>query len=712
MRIQAIFLCLIGCISALDLPSQLSPGLTSIRIDYTLTAPAPCIANAPSLQPYFKALSGPTLMTLGYYETCLATAGMKYVQAIWYNPVKWKNDLTQGLCVPATCTETEIATMVTASNPAPLQNYQINVRDPNDPKNQYKFSYGAWSFVGFILIMTCIVTFATWKSLKEKKLSKQKKLDQLIVGNDTIQRIEMTPGTMIGQPQIGSSGQTVIGEPTPSTLKAPKPAAEKKKETLLGMFCAHSNLESLLHPRIVNSSVQVFELIRVIAMVWVVSGHELAYRLPISENFLDKGFYHYTENSWFFTYNQTALYAVDLFLFVGGYVSIISLTKFIANFSKFAWYKQIVVYLFCVFKRYMRIMPAFGLLLWYHYVVVPTMISGANSQFLLSTYSCNTKNFLEGFLLGYNASVTQDPNLKMCAGWTWYLVVDFRVFLTIPIILIVSKGNKKIGMALCAFCGLVSLVWTFIVGYKDNVTYINLFDPNQTWSTYYYTSAPQRSVIYYIGAIFAYLTTGAAKKKPAPVPVASSEKESAKEANEEPLNDEAQKERKKKRRIAKIKMMQNIYLAIGLAVIVGMTLLLHYVFQYGRDVPALGKLKNGLFIAFGKIVFVIGMMTVLLILGFKFKSFGNYVAKSTVLQLIGNLSFPMYLFHFTFILIRTYNLSALPTLQGYDLLVATLTELPFTMVFALICSLLVELPASHIWRVYCEGHLLNLVKKL
>lgn len=703
MKIQALLLCLTGYITALDLPPLISTDFTQIRINYSVV-PAPCLANATATQlQYNKALSGPTLMTLGYYDACLAAPDMKYFQIMWYNPIKWKYDLTQGLCVPTACSEDEIAAMVSAANPPPLQAYQIRARDPNDLKNQYKFGAGAWSFVIFIVVMIGVVTYATYHSLQEKKHRKQQKLDQLIVGNATLQRIEMTPGTMIGQPQIAKPSQTVVGTPSPSTANAPKPESPaKKEESLLGMFCAYSNMESLLHPRIVNSSVQVFELIRVIAMVWVVSGHELAYRLPISENFLDKGFYNYTQNSWFFTYNQTALYAVDLFLFVGGYVSIISLTKFIANFSKFAWYKQIVVYLFCIFKRYMRIMPAFGLLLWYNYVVVPTLIKGPNSQLYISNNPCNSRNFLEGFLLGYNASITQDPKLKMCAGWTWYLVVDFRIFITIPIILIVSKGNKYIGMGLCAFLAVVSLVWTFITCFKDNVTYINLFDPNQTWSTYYYASAPQRSVVYYMGAIFAYLTTGAAKKKPAPAPVAV----------QEPLNEDGSLERKKKKRIAKIKMMQNIYLAIGLALVVGMTLLLHYVFQYGRNVPALGEFKNSLFIAFGKMIFVVGLMMSLLILGFKFKSFGNYVAKSTLLQLIGNLSFPMYLFHFTFIMIRTYSINSLPTMAGYDLFAATLTELPYTMVLALMCSLLVELPVSHIWRVYCEGHLLNLVKKL
>lgn len=135
------------------------------------------------------------------------------------------------------------------------------------------------------------------------------------------------------------------------------------------------NLNTLLYPRIVNSSVQVFDLMRILAFFWVIFSHEFAYRLKSSQNYIDPGFLKYTKNSWAFTVVETGYYAVDIFLFMGGYVSIIAGNKYFNSFQGLEIKHWWAVYLFSIIRRYIRIMPAYaGMMLFFGKLVINLLV--------------------------------------------------------------------------------------------------------------------------------------------------------------------------------------------------------------------------------------------------------------------------------------------------------------------------------------------------
>lgn len=179
------------------------------------------------------------------------------------------------------------------------------------------------------------------------------------------------------------------------------------------------NLNGLIYPRRVNSSVQVFELMRIMAFFWVVFAHEFAYRLTNSQNFTDETLLDYTSNSWGFTIIETGFYAVDIFLFIGGYVSILANTKYVTSFENLTYSKWPVVYCFAILKRYIRIMPAYAVMMLFFWKVIPAMTYGPFSS---QAHMCTAKTFWESWILGWDSSIT---NSTMCAGWCWYLAVDF-----------------------------------------------------------------------------------------------------------------------------------------------------------------------------------------------------------------------------------------------------------------------------------------------
>lgn len=655
----------------------------------------------------FIRFSGVLPDQLGYYDSCLSHSdSMKYVLLVYVNKIKVKTEIFTGICVAKGCTEEELGQFYQAQAEKifPKGLYRVDARDPNDEKNRPKKDAGYWSFWIFNAVLTLFILGATVVSEARKRSLHHKKEDDFLVTRSTVKNLAgaqvpgaaasvltQLPGT---EHMKVDGGESLINKP-------------KHKETpFLVLFDLATNMKSLIYPRIVNSSVQVFDLLRVLAMIWIILGHELAYRMTVSANFLDKGFLDYTKDSWFFTYNMSAFYAVDIFLFMGGYVSIVSMSKLIYSVAPLKPTKAVVLYLFLVFKRYIRIMPPYALLLWYWYKVAPTFVEGPLSQGQLDMWPCNWTNFWQSFILGWRSDVNKRT---MCAGWAWYLAIDFQIFLTIPIILMLSTlfGRKKklAGIVMCTTLALASLVVTFIEGFNHKYQYLNPRDQEQTMNTYYYAKSIQRAVMYYVGCLFAYMTQKDDAKKPKPT----------EKPAEGPVLSEAEQqlleERKKHRKVRAIRKMQLINFAGGFTGLLGVTLLLHFVFQWGRDIQKVGTLWNVVFIALGKIVFVICFMMVLLVIGFRFKGFGKYLAENRLVQLIANISFTMYLFHFTFIMIRTYSQRSIPTCTGIDLFSAGMADLTLTLFVGLYAALFVEIPAMNLWRVYCEGYLTAKLKK-
>ena len=156
---------------------------------------------------------------------------------------------------------------------------------------------------------------------------------------------------------------------------------------------------------------------------------------------------------------ETGYYAVDIFLFVGGYVNVLANTKFLKNFSGKQLYKYPLAYVYTVLKRYCRIMPAYGLMLLWFYQVVPYMLEGPMS---LSLDACNKTNFWWSFLLGYKHGFVDG---SLCAGWCWYLAVDFQLFLTVPFLCWTFIWSKRYAIYLCYFLILGITVLNIVLGF-------------------------------------------------------------------------------------------------------------------------------------------------------------------------------------------------------------------------------------------------------
>lgn len=213
---------------------------------------------------------------------------------------------------------------------------------------------------------------------------------------------------------------------------------------------------------------------------------------------------------------------------------------------------------------------------------------------------------------------------------------------------------------------------------------------------YYYPKSWLRGNVYYMGCLMSYMTMRGPPRKPreAPKPEGFEEPLLSEEQKAEVVRQEEEKnERRKKKKKAAAKLMGNIVLVCGTVAMIFVCCALHYKFQWGRnskkDTPLFWHV---MFITFGKVIFVTSFMAILMPIGAKYKAFGEFIAKNRLLQLIGNVSFGGYLYHFTVIMYRINNTSALPTLTFYDLFGAWASDIFYTLILAVLSTLLIELP--------------------
>lgn len=402
---------------------------------------------------------------------------------------------------------------------------------------------------------------------------------------------------------------------------------------------------------------------------------------------------------------ETGFYAVDIFLFIGGYVSILATSKYINSFQNISIRKWPAIYAFAILKRYVRIMPSYAVVMLYYWKVSPALTYG---PFISETHMCTATTFWESWIIGWRSSITQ---ATLCTGWCWYLAVDFQLFMTIPLLCLIIKKNKKLGTIICgSLIGICTLA-TIIVCYARNLWFLNWND--QSMNEYYYAKSYLRGNIYYMGCLVSYMTMKGPRRPKKPEVAEGLEQPllNPEETAEKERLEKIRKSKKKKKQIKMAKMIGNIALVCGVVFMALDTLALHYKFQWGRPSKTdTSHTSHVMFITFGKVIFVVSFMAILMPIAARFKAFGTFIAHNRLLQLIGNVSFGGYLYHFTVIMLRLNSQSVMPTYTFYDLFGAWSSDLFYTLILATLSCLLVELPIQNMWRTRIESKLILRLK--
>ena len=255
--------------------------------------------------------------------------------------------------------------------------------------------------------------------------------------------------------------------------------------------------------------------------------------------------------------------------------------------------------------------------------------------------------------------------------------------------MVIAHKSNKIGLILCSALSAFCTGLTIYICYKDSIPWLNYNAPSKM-NDLYYSKSYLRGNIYYLGAIFCYATTPMVRRPPRPR--AKSEWDNPMLSLEEKLAIKRKSSYKKSVNKQKFMIKLAVIGSIGFLVFATDALIMHYYFQWGRNSVDLGQFWNTMFITFGKVVFVVSFLAFLLSASAAFPAFGSFIANNRFIQLLGNIGFTGYLFHFTIIMVRIFSCVELPTYSFYDLLGSWMMDVFLTIPLAVLATLIVELP--------------------
>ena len=286
-------------------------------------------------------------------------------------------------------------------------------------------------------------------------------------------------------------------KPLPDEINA---TPESKLTLFFKSFSIITNSEKIFSVKPgIDQNLDIFNGVRFFSMSWVVVGHTYMLRLMMSYNTDYIG--QIMKNPGFSTLIGQALYAVDVFFFLGGFfVAFVLVPKFISL-------KKVQPQLFgqIYFHRIYRIWPSYVLCLLIYYKLSVYVWSGpvwGNFNFM-TTNVCSDKWWTNVL---YIDNLFGRDTSQYCFAWGWYLSNDFQMFLVSPFLLFLYSRRKKLGvLAMILVLGL-SFLASFLVSYlnhfKSDHAMVNS-DDNREFFNLYYSKPWIRCDVYILGLLAA-----------------------------------------------------------------------------------------------------------------------------------------------------------------------------------------------------------------
>ena len=249
----------------------------------------------------------------------------------------------------------------------------------------------------------------------------------------------------------------------------------KSPSLFVRAFDMRNALEDLIKPA--PLSLRAFDGIRVIAIVWIVLGHTLTFNIrgfdnpTIVRNARSNG------EAFILTFIAVALRNVDTFLFLSGVLLAFLVAKKLLKSESLKF--GILESLWIILNRFLRLTPIYlvWLLVWWQ--LLPRYATGPFSHRISDQIElCNKYWFSNLFYFSNFYPASFDD---MCFGWSWYLSVDFQLFLFLGPLLLFSFfffSRRKLSMTIFSAVSILPLLvislayrlWA-VLG-NENVSYL------------------------------------------------------------------------------------------------------------------------------------------------------------------------------------------------------------------------------------------------
>ena len=165
------------------------------------------------------------------------------------------------------------------------------------------------------------------------------------------------------------------------------------------------------------------------------------------------------------------------------------------------------MWIFILVKRWVRMIPMVALVNWYTYSEEKWLRPALPNAFV-SMLGCDNGNQWTSWLFFYIWGNRKNDGI--CAGWLWYLYIDYASYMLVPLILIGLSYSKWLGMFLAFIPFCASTIWSIIQAI-DKKTYNNIQVPSYMGT--YYFSLWTRCCVFFMGCMFAIYTLENPRKK-------------------------------------------------------------------------------------------------------------------------------------------------------------------------------------------------------
>ncbi|KAM3963613.1 nose resistant to fluoxetine protein 6-like [Aphomia sociella] len=274
----------------------------------------------------------------------------------------------------------------------------------------------------------------------------------------------------------------------------------KSVNKLYQSFSVYTNTRRLVTYNPVPGTLECLDGIRVFAMMWVIIGHTFVNQLSSAVLYNTLDVVDFIKSFWSL-WIIAAPITVDTFFTISGLLLVYTTT------GKMTGLKLVKnLHLFYI-NRYLRLFPilAAGVLL--QASMFHRVSDGPNwDAIAMHTHRCrvywwSTLLYIQNY---YNPA-------ERCLSHTWYLAIDFQLFLLSPLILFWVVSGKKRTAWIALVTGLLAAlvgatIYNFIMKFKAGlVTFGPERDDQPDYMMYYYVNTLPRASPFFVGMIFGYI---------------------------------------------------------------------------------------------------------------------------------------------------------------------------------------------------------------
>lgn len=601
---------------------------------------------------------------LGFYDSCISNATMKYFML--FSPpsdltpsVNFKSPSTLAICAPRTCSMESLNRTV-APKFLMVNNSlaQVKIYDIEQIlADSHNFDFGSIIFIALTLFFLILGIVSTLKIQKKKN--------------------EMNKCHL-----------------SPDPKKIEKDLETKLKLNFWKQFDMVSNFKKLTIARVKSPIAQAFDLLRVIAMLFVIMGHSFIIRLPYSINFKDNdsNFRRYISNNVPYGILQNGIYAVSTFFFMGGFVSGLTGVSFAEKAKKlkkscFSFWSYMML------KRYCRLAPLSIYMTLYYWKIMPMFIKGPS----IIEFDQSVPLTWIGFLCNA-VMILWTVTYGTCFGagamtpWIWYIQCDMKMYLLVPLVVYLTNTKEGILKFFGILAGL-SFVISFIVFGVIGVEFASI------GFFFVYVQAFFRARIYYVGcAIGAVVYKNKLKKKK----IEDLKKKQIFLNSDENAKEKNTKEKKKGKKSGG-KLINTLgILALTLTVFVALFYWFHKRFQMPVKDEKNSKIMNGIYCVIAPLLIVASLILFFIKIFSMSPKLVKMVQENRLLQILANISFSMYIFHYTVIVLNFFRFKKYNNLFLRDILASVCCDFGFTCVLGLLGAIFIEIPLGNCWKVFVE----------